>query len=107
VEQVIRNLLSNAEKYSSLTTPIEVRIERVANSMAISVLDRGRGFAPEEAELIFTPFYRSPRTADVAGGVGIGLAVCKRLIEVQGGRIWAHPRQDGGAEIGFSLPLAE
>jgi PAS domain S-box-containing protein len=107
VEQVIRNLLSNAEKYSSPHTPIEVRIERVANSMAISVLDRGRGFSQEEAELIFTPFYRSPRTADVAGGVGVGLAVCKRLIEAQGGSIWARPREDGGAEIGFSLPLAD
>ena len=71
------------------------------------MLDRGRGFSAEEAELIFTPFYRSPRTADVAGGVGVGLAVCKRLIEAQGGKIWARPRRDGGADIGFSLPLAD
>ncbi len=107
VEQVVRNLLSNAEKYSPPDRPIEVRIRRVRNNMELAVLDRGPGFAPEEAELIFTPFYRSPRTADIAGGVGVGLAVCKRLIEAQGGKIWARPRKEGGADIGFSLPLAD
>lgn len=107
VEQVVRNLLSNAEKYSPPDGPIDVLIRRTDNSIEVSVLDRGRGFAPDEAELIFTPFYRSSRTADFAGGVGVGLAVCKRLIEAQGGTIWARLRTEGGAEIGFSLPVAE
>ncbi len=107
VEQVVRNLLSNAEKYSPPHEPIEVRIRNVGDQLEVSVLDRGGGFPPEEAELLFTPFYRSPSTSHYAGGVGVGLAVCKRLIEAQGGAMWARSRQDGGSDIGFSLPIAE
>jgi PAS domain S-box-containing protein len=107
VEQVVRNLLSNAEKYSPPQEPIDVRIRSAGDRLEVSVLDRGGGFPPEEAEMLFTPFYRSPSTAGYAGGVGVGLAVCKRLIEAQGGAMWARSRKEGGSDIGFSLPLAE
>lgn len=107
LEQVIRNLLSNAEKYSPPNEPIDLDISRDGDSLCFSVLDRGRGFSEDEAGKIFTPFYRSAFAVSRASGVGIGLAVCKRLIEAQGGEMWAHPREGGGADIGFSLPLAE
>ena len=58
-------------------------------------------------EHIFEPFYRSARIAATSPGMGIGLSVCKRLVEEQGGRINAQPRPDGGAEFGFTLPLNE
>lgn len=107
IEQVIRNLLSNAEKYSPPDLPIEVETRSDGHAVSLRVLDRGPGFPAEEAERIFTPFYRSSATAAHASGVGVGLAVCKRLIEAQQGEMWARPRPDGGADIGFSLPLAE
>ncbi len=107
VEQVVRNLLSNAEKYSPATEPIDVRIQAAGDMLEVSVLDRGHGFAAEEADLLFTPFYRSPATSDRAGGFGIGLAVCKRLIEAQAGTMWARQRPGGGSDIGFALRAAD
>jgi PAS domain S-box-containing protein len=107
IEQVIRNLLSNAEKYSPASEPIQLTITTDGTRLLFSVLDRGRGFSEDEAQKIFTPFYRAPSAVSRAAGVGIGLAVCKRLIDAQGGEMWARPREGGGADIGFALPLAE
>lgn len=102
-EQVLRNLLNNAEKYSPSGTPVEVRAAATPEGdVAVSVLDRGMGIKPEEAERIFEPFYRSPNV-EKGKGLGIGLTVCKRLTEAQSGRIWAKPREGGGVEIGFTL----
>jgi PAS domain S-box-containing protein len=106
-EQVLRNLLSNADKYSPAGAPIEVQACAEPGFVRITVLDRGAGIAPEDAPQLFRAFYRSARMANQASGAGIGLAVCKRLIEAQGGRIWARPRDGGGAEFGFTLPLEE
>ena len=107
VEQVVNNLLSNAEKYSPAGTLIEIAVGRKKDEVTVDVLDRGSGIAPEDAERIFEPFYRSPRTADQAQGIGVGLAVCKRVIEAQDGRLWARPRPDGGSDFGFALPVIE
>jgi two-component system CheB/CheR fusion protein len=104
VEQVLRNFLSNAEKYSPVDTPITVGIAHDGGDVLGWIGDRGDGIPEEEADSIFTPFYRSPRTAEHAAGAGIGLAVCKKLIEAQGGRIWARARDGGGSEFGFALP---
>ena len=104
-EQVLTNLLNNAEKYSPPGRPVQVTATHDDGRIAIRVLDRGRGIEPEEAERIFTAFYRSSRTSHEASGAGIGLAVCKRLVEAQGGNVWAAPREDGGTEVGFALRL--
>jgi signal transduction histidine kinase len=69
----------------------------------VRVLDDGPGFAAEETDRLFELFYRSPGTATTASGAGIGLFVCARLIGAMGGRIWASPRPEGGAEFGFAL----
>jgi PAS domain S-box-containing protein len=105
VEHVFRNLLSNAEKYSPDRAPIEIRIVRTDHEVSVSVLDRGGGIHEHERDAVFTAFYRSPRTADRAAGIGIGLAVCKRLIEAEGGRIWTAAREGGGSEFGFAFPV--
>jgi PAS domain S-box-containing protein len=104
VEQVLGNLLSNAEKYSPPDKPIKVTLKAQGGEVCVAILDRGPGFAAGDAEKLFTPFYRAPETSAVVSGVGIGLAVCKRLIEAQGGRMWARRRSGGGADIGFALP---
>ena len=107
LELVVGNLLSNADKYSPRSQPIDVVLSADRAEARVSVLDRGIGIGESEAERIFTPFYRSASAKRQASGMGIGLAVCKRILEAQGGRVWARPRPDGGAEVGFALPLMD
>jgi signal transduction histidine kinase len=73
------------------------------DEVVVRVCDHGVGITDEEAAQIFKPFFRSTRTAASAPGAGLGLAVCMRLIEAQGGRIWASARPGGGTEFGFAL----
>jgi PAS domain S-box-containing protein len=107
VEQILRNLLSNADKYSPPDAPIELRAARSEDAVEVSIYDRGPGIAPEEIDLIFDRFYRSDQTARQATGIGLGLTVCKRLVEAQAGRIWARPREGGGLAVGINLPLCK
>jgi PAS domain S-box-containing protein len=104
VEQVVRNLLSNAAKYGGVDSTVLTTAERGTGEVIVRVLDNGPGFPIEERDRLFELFYRSARTASTASGAGIGLFVCARLVAAMGGRIWATPREDGGAEFGFALP---
>ena len=104
IQQVLRNLISNAAKYSPLDQTIEVVLTAEDGGVSTRVLDHGQGIRAEEAEELFTPFFRSPDTAGLASGAGIGLFVCRRLVDAMGGRIWAAPRDGGGSEFGFWLP---
>jgi two-component system, sensor histidine kinase and response regulator len=106
LELVLGNLISNAEKYSDDPSPIEIVSARDGDDIVVSVLDRGRGLTPEEATLVFEPFYRTETSSKVPGA-GIGLTVCRRLIEAQGGSICASPREGGGSNFSFRLPLAQ
>ncbi len=103
VEQVIRNLLSNAAKYGGAGSTVTILAEAGDDEVLVRVLDDGPGFPADEAARLFELFYRSPATAGSAGGAGIGLFVCARLITAMDGRIWAVPRPEGGAEFGFAL----
>jgi two-component system, OmpR family, sensor histidine kinase KdpD len=103
VEQVVRNLLSNAAKYSGMGSTVLARVAADDGGVAVRILDDGPGFPDEEAERLFDLFFRSAGTARSAAGAGIGLFVCARLIRAMGGRIWARNRPEGGAEFGFSL----
>lgn len=105
IEIAIRNLLSNAEKYSPPLEPIAVSVTIEGDDLVLSVADRGIGITDEEAKRLFTAFYRSRRAAEHAGGIGVGLAVCQRVIEAEGGRIWAEPRDGGGSVFSFALPI--
>ncbi|HXG41545.1 MAG TPA: PAS domain-containing sensor histidine kinase [Dehalococcoidia bacterium] len=107
LQQVLRNLLHNAIKYSPPDSPIEVRVLHHPEQVEVHVLDRGPGVAEEDLGRIFERFYRSGASASRSRGGGIGLTVCKRLVEAQGGHIWAQLREGGGLDVAFSLPLWE
>jgi PAS domain S-box-containing protein len=105
VEQVVRNLVNNAAKYSGPGAGVEVSVKAFDGEIHVVVLDQGPGFPAEESNRLFELFYRSPHTATRASGAGIGLFVCKRLIQAMGGRVWARPRPEGGSEFGFALKV--
>lgn len=103
---VVGNLLSNAGKYSPEDTPIEVRVECLEpDRVTVRVLDSGVGLSPAEIARVFERFYRSERTSKFISGAGMGLPVCKRLVEAMGGDIWVRQRKPRGLEVGFSLPV--
>lgn len=105
VEQVVRNLLSNAAKYGGAGTHVLVTAREAGEEVTVRILDDGPGFPAEHADRLFDLYFRSPSTAGTASGAGIGLFVCARLIAAMGGRIWSTPREPKGAEFGFSLRI--
>jgi signal transduction histidine kinase len=107
VEQVVRNLLSNAAKYSAPGTEIRLTISSEDQGVAVRVIDEGPGVPDESLAHLFEPFYRDPGSARTAPGAGIGLFVSRELVEAMNGRIWVGPAPAPaltGSEFGFWLP---
>ncbi len=102
--QIMRNLLSNAAKYSGAGSTVEVSVEDGEGEVLIHVRDDGPGIAEDDGDRLFGLYYRSAKNASIAPGAGIGLFVCRELVATMGGRIWARPRPGKGAEFGFSIP---
>jgi signal transduction histidine kinase len=106
-EEILFNLIDNAIKYSSEGAPIRVDAESNGRYLAISVSDRGIGIPEEEMDRIFEKFHRVDRKdAMESYGHGLGLYICRRLVEAQGGQIWVESVVGEGSTFRFSLPLA-
>ena len=108
VEQVVRNYLSNAVKYSPSGTTIRVEVTSESHGVAVRVIDAGPGLREESSERLFELFYRAPDAIGQKPGAGIGLFVCRELIKAMGGRVWAAPAAapaKRGAEFGLWLPV--
>jgi len=103
IDQVLWNLLTNARKYGPPRGPVEVAAVAADGWAQVTVRDGGPGVAEEEMDRLFQPYFRASATATHAAGLGLGLSVCKTLIEAQGGKIWAR-RLEPGMEFGFGLP---
>jgi len=105
VPLIMRNLLSNADKYSPREKPIEVtlRFSEETDSLEVAVRDYGIGLDTSDLDTVFEPFFRSARSRKYAKGMGLGLALCKRVSEAQGGRIWVEPQEDAGLRFVFQL----
>jgi PAS domain S-box-containing protein len=107
LRQVLRNLLDNAMKYSPEGGDVRVSLEPNGNSMRFAVHDEGIGFEPAQADAIFERFRRlDPTMTRGIGGTGLGLYICRELVERMGGRIWAESRPGDGSTFYFELPLA-
>ncbi len=108
IEQVLRNLLLNVAEYSPPLSDIAIRARVTASEIALSVADRGAGIPPQALEQIFDPFYRVEGTLRTpSSNAGLGLAICRGIVEAHGGRIWAENAAHGGAVITFTLPRSQ
>ncbi|MCW5796969.1 MAG: sensor histidine kinase KdpD [Nitrospira sp.] len=102
IEQVLINLLENAAKYSSSASPIDVTAIVKDGVIVTEVADRGLGIPRGEEKRIFEKFYQLHPEPE--SGVGLGLTICRGIIESHGGRIWVEHRSGGGAIFRFTLP---
>ncbi len=108
IEQVLSNLLTNAARYSPESSVIRVSAAAEDVHVAISVSDDGVGVSPERLPYLFRRFFRAEGDEHDGMGAGLGLAVCKGIVEAHGGRIWAESDGPGlGARFTFTLPAAE
>jgi PAS domain S-box-containing protein len=104
--EVLNNLTSNAIKYGKTGQKITYKIQKGEGQILISVQDEGQGIQPEHLEKIFDEFYKSDKSRHHIESTGLGLTICKRIIEAHNGKIWAQSDGPGrGTTIKFTLPL--
>lgn len=106
IEQVLSNLVSNAIKYSPQGGPVRVTVRRLEAGAEIAVADRGLGIAPEELPHVFEPFRRAAATRDRIAGIGLGLFVCRRIVEAHHGRLEVASTPGEGSTFTVRLPAA-
>ena len=105
VKQVLLNLLSNAVKFTPEGGRIDVRAALVDRSVEMSVTDTGIGIAPEDQEAVFEEFRQVGKAEKKAEGTGLGLALCRKFVELHGGRIWVKSEIGAGSTFTFSVPV--
>ena len=106
LSELLRNLISNAIKFRTAADPVvEISAQQVPEGVQFRLRDNGIGIEPQYFHEVFQVFRRL-HTADEYPGTGIGLAICKRIVERAGGRIWVEPSQAGGSTFCFVLPRA-
>ena len=103
IERVLCNLLENAAKYTPPASPITLTAAADADRVRVSVDDEGPGLPPGREEAIFAMFERG-RKEGATPGVGLGLAICRAIVQAHGGQIHAQTRPQGGASFSFELP---
>ncbi len=106
--QVLSNLIANASKYSPASTAITVSTARSANDgfIEVTVSDEGPGIPDDERGRLFQPFFRSREVREAAGGVGLGLTICRAIVLAQGGDIRIESQRERGTSVHFTIPKA-
>ena len=105
-ERVLDNLIGNALDHTDAGGKIRLEISRRDQDALVKVSDNGKGIGEDELPHLFDPFYRNQKPGREAGHAGLGLAIARRMVEVQGGTITAGNNETGGACFSFTLPLA-
>jgi two-component system sensor histidine kinase KdpD len=106
LEQLLFNLVDNAQKYTPAGTPIRIAAQALRGDIVVSVRDRGPGLPLGEETRVFDKFHRG-RSEAAQSGFGLGLTICRAIVEAHGGEISARNLADGGAEFRFTLPADE
>jgi two-component system, OmpR family, sensor histidine kinase KdpD len=106
IAQVLANLIGNSAKYSPEQTLITLQAFRMGDFVQIDIVDAGNGIPPAERETVFEAFHQIKQSTDDKGA-GLGLAICKGIIEAHGGRIWVADHEGAGSTISFTLPCVE
>ena len=106
VKQVLLNLLSNAVKFTPEGGRIDVRASLANGTAEISVTDTGIGIAAEDHDAVFEEFRQVGKADKKAEGTGLGLALCRKFVELHGGRIWVKSQIGAGSTFTFTLPLS-
>jgi two-component system sensor histidine kinase KdpD len=104
IEQAVGNLLENAARHTPAGTVVLLRAQRQGGEALVSVEDRGPGIPDADLERVFAKFQRGA-AEPVGGGVGLGLAICRAIIRLHGGRVWDEQMPGGGSAFRFTLPL--
>lgn len=104
LEQVLGNLLENAAKHTPAGTRIRIRAQPRDTELLVSVEDEGPGLPPGAAEFLFAKFERGEHEG-VVSGVGLGLAICRAIVRLHGGRIWGERLAAGGSAFRLTLPM--
>lgn len=105
LKEVLNNLIDNALKFTPADSPIEISAHIENDKALVTVEDKGPGVTPDEVRLLFNKFYRG-RSFINEYGLGLGLTICKRIIEAHGGEIWVENQKGKGAAFHFTLPLS-
>ena len=106
VERILHNLVDNAIKYSPKGGAVTVSARNQDGSVVVAVRDEGMGISAQNQARLFEPFQRVQVSNAGIAGVGLGLNVCRRLVELQGGRIWVESQPGKGSTFFFVLPAA-
>ena len=104
LQQVLRNVLTNAQRFAAGTSTDITCVDHAAEGITIRVRDHGPGIPDDELEAVFDPFFQSSRTCNGAGGTGLGLTVCRKIMGAHGGSIQAANAPGGGCVISINLP---
>ena len=105
--QIITNLVDNAAKYSPEGTEIILTATREDKSILVAIKDTGKGISSEDQLRLFEPFERLSETSTTRPGMGLGLLVCRRLVEAHGGKIWVESEPDKGSTFRFTIPIVQ
>lgn len=107
--QVLFNLLSNALKFSPSGSPVDIGMSRVDDMIHLSVSDRGRGIPEDALDVVFEKYSRipDPGAPEITAGTGLGLYICRSMVEAQGGKIWVQSTPGEGSRFTYTLPVAD